>query len=81
MLLPIMCIQPLVGFRKNRRIHHLLTLRYRTMRWIRKMRLQSVMLNPARVSLAFVLMLVHIVGCWYGPSGDSFDPEPSKYVS
>jgi hypothetical protein len=43
----LMCIHPLVGFCKIRRICHLLTLRYPTLRWIRKMRLWSLMLNLA----------------------------------
>jgi hypothetical protein len=59
---PLMCIHSLVGFCKNMRIRHLLALHYPTLRWIRKMWLQSLMLNPARMSLVFILMLVHIVG-------------------
>jgi hypothetical protein len=53
-LATLMCIQPLMCL--------LLTLHYATLRWIRKMRLRSLMLNQARMSLAFVLMIVYIVG-------------------
>jgi hypothetical protein len=36
---PLMCIHPLVDFRKNRRLRHLLTLFYQILRWIKKIRL------------------------------------------
>jgi hypothetical protein len=53
---------PAHGFLPEHENPALLILRYPTLRWMWQIQLRSLMLNPPRMRLGFVLVLVHNVG-------------------